>query len=97
MIAPASEQLATRFDIHSTVLLAMTTSIFILGYGGYLLFWRPAHGLRSSHSLGSAVVVAFGPLFFGPLSEIYGRTHVLQITNMFYLSMCTAHFPDISQ
>ncbi|KAI0300487.1 MFS general substrate transporter [Multifurca ochricompacta] len=60
MIAPASEQLAKRFDIHSTVLLATTTSIFILGY-------------------------AFGPLFLGPLSELYGRSHVLQISNLWYL------------
>jgi multidrug resistance protein len=65
MIAPASEQLAKHFDIHSTVLLAMTTSIFILGY-------------------------AFGPLFFGPLSEIYGRSRVLQVANLFYLVWNTA-------
>jgi hypothetical protein len=36
MIAPASRQLAERFDIHSTVLLAMTTSAFVLAYGAYL-------------------------------------------------------------
>ena len=38
MIAPASRQLAERFDIHSTVILAMTTSVFVLGYGGYVSF-----------------------------------------------------------
>lgn len=38
MIAPASRQLAERFDIHSTVLLAMTTSVFVLAYGAYLSF-----------------------------------------------------------
>ena len=38
MIAPASSQLAERFDIHSTVILAMTTSVFVLGYGGYVSF-----------------------------------------------------------
>ena len=37
MIAPASTQLAERFDIHSSVLLAMTTSVFVLGYGGYFV------------------------------------------------------------
>jgi hypothetical protein len=49
MIAPASGQLAERFDIHSTVLLAMTTSIFILGYGAYLelSFSHPAHNVCS--------------------------------------------------
>ncbi|KAK4987671.1 hypothetical protein LTR66_007535 [Elasticomyces elasticus] len=28
---------------------------------------------------------AIGPLFFGPLSEIYGRVPVLQLANLFYL------------
>ena len=28
---------------------------------------------------------AIGPLFLGPLSEIYGRVHVLQLSNLFYL------------
>ncbi|KAF8479662.1 MFS polyamine transporter [Russula ochroleuca] len=60
MIAPASGQLAEQFGIDSTVVLAMTTSVFVLGY-------------------------AFGPLFLGPLSEIYGRSHVLQISNLWYL------------
>lgn len=29
---------------------------------------------------------AFGPLFLGPLSEIYGRVPVLQLSNVFYLA-----------
>lgn len=28
---------------------------------------------------------AFGPLLLGPLSEIYGRVIVLQLSNLFYL------------
>lgn len=28
---------------------------------------------------------AFGPLLFGPLSEIYGRIPVLQLANLFFL------------
>ncbi len=28
---------------------------------------------------------AVGPLFLGPMSEIYGRVPVLQIANLFYL------------
>lgn len=28
---------------------------------------------------------AFGPLFLSPLSEIYGRSRLLQIANLFYL------------
>jgi hypothetical protein len=39
-------------------------------------------------------IVAFGPLFLGPLSELYGRSHVLQISNLWYLSMCFACLPD---
>ncbi|CAL1710554.1 unnamed protein product [Somion occarium] len=29
---------------------------------------------------------AFGPLFLGPLSEIYGRSRVLQLSNLWYLA-----------
>jgi hypothetical protein len=47
MIAPASKQLAERFDIHSTVLLAMTVSVFVLGYGGYLSFSRTVHSVQN--------------------------------------------------
>ncbi|KAI0050074.1 MFS polyamine transporter [Auriscalpium vulgare] len=61
MVAPASQQIADQFGIKSTVIIAMTTSIFVLAY-------------------------AFGPLFLGPLSEIYGRTRVLQISNMWYFA-----------
>ncbi|KAJ3505032.1 hypothetical protein NLJ89_g7631 [Agrocybe chaxingu] len=64
MVAPASEQIAQQFGITSSVLIAMTTSVFILGY-------------------------AVGPLFIGPLSEIYGRSRVLQLSNLFYLAWNT--------
>lgn len=30
-------------------------------------------------------LVAFGPLFLGPLSEIFGRVRVLQIANLFFM------------
>ncbi|KJA21691.1 hypothetical protein HYPSUDRAFT_77725 [Hypholoma sublateritium FD-334 SS-4] len=60
MVAPASEQIAHQFGVQSTVIIAMTTSVFVLGY-------------------------AFGPLLLGPLSEIYGRSRVLQCSNLFYL------------
>ena len=60
MIAPASEQLAEQFDIHSTVLLAMTTSVFVLGYGVYLSFPYTARRVvnpvvHSYHSLRAAI------------------------------------------
>ncbi|KAJ8585549.1 MFS general substrate transporter [Rhizopogon salebrosus TDB-379] len=60
MVAPASAQVASDFGIHNDVLIALTTSIFVLGY-------------------------ALGPLFLGPLSEIYGRSRVLQLSNLWYL------------
>ena len=47
MIAPASKQVAEQFDIHSTVILAMTTSVFILGYGRYIWFSPQAALTRS--------------------------------------------------
>ena len=31
--------------------------------------------------------IAFGPLMFGPLSEIYGRSRVLQLANLIYFGM----------
>lgn len=33
---------------------------------------------------------AIGPLFLGPLSEVYGRVPVLQLSNLFYLVFNTA-------
>ena len=38
MIAPASQQLAERFDIHNTVVLSMDISIFVLAYGMFVIF-----------------------------------------------------------
>ncbi|PPQ70272.1 hypothetical protein CVT26_014561 [Gymnopilus dilepis] len=61
MVAPATEQIAHEFGVTSSVLIAMMTSVFVLGY-------------------------AVGPLFIGPLSEIYGRSRVLQLSNLFYLA-----------
>uniref|UniRef100_A0A8H8CER2 Major facilitator superfamily (MFS) profile domain-containing protein n=1 Tax=Psilocybe cubensis TaxID=181762 RepID=A0A8H8CER2_PSICU len=64
MIAPASDQVAHDFGITNDVLIAMTTSVFLLGY-------------------------AAGPLFIGPLSEIFGRIRVLQSSYLFYLAWNT--------
>ncbi|KAF7760102.1 hypothetical protein Agabi119p4_10778 [Agaricus bisporus var. burnettii] len=60
MVAPATSQIVEEFGVHSSVVQAMMTSVFVLGY-------------------------AFGPLFLGPMSEIWGRSHVLQLSNLFYL------------
>lgn len=61
MVAPATKQIAGDFGVTNSAVIAMMTSIFVLGY-------------------------AFGPLLLGPLSEIYGRSHVIQISNLFYLT-----------
>ncbi|KAG0708662.1 MFS polyamine transporter [Suillus ampliporus] len=60
IIAPASLQVAAVFGIKSDVVISLTTSIFVLGYG-------------------------VGPFLLGPLSEIYGRSRVLQTANAWYL------------
>lgn len=44
MIAPAAESVAAQFGITNDVVIAMTTSVFVLGYGAYprrfsLLSW----------------------------------------------------------
>ncbi|KII89443.1 hypothetical protein PLICRDRAFT_688165 [Plicaturopsis crispa FD-325 SS-3] len=60
MIAPAMAQVGHQFGVTSEAILALVTSVFLLGY-------------------------AVGPLFLGPLSEIYGRLRVIQGANLFYL------------
>lgn len=77
MVAPASDQLAASFGITNNAVIALTTSIFVLAYGAFNLF--PFRDLRSH------ICTAFGPLFLGPLSEIFGRSRVLQIANLWYL------------
>lgn len=61
MVAPAIDQVASAFGIDNDVVLALTTSIFVLAF-------------------------AMGPLFLGPLSEIYGRSRVLQLSNLWFLA-----------
>ncbi|EMD41905.1 hypothetical protein CERSUDRAFT_79517 [Gelatoporia subvermispora B] len=61
MVAPAAEQIAQDFHITSTVEIALTISVFLLGY-------------------------TVGPLFLGPLSEVYGRTIILHTSNIFFLA-----------
>ncbi|KAA1478672.1 MFS general substrate transporter [Dentipellis sp. KUC8613] len=61
MVAPAADQIASEFGIHSTVVIAMVTSIFVCAY-------------------------AIGPLLWGPLSEIHGRSPVLQLTNVWFFA-----------
>lgn len=37
------------------------------------------------------IATALGPLFLGPLSELYGRSRVLQLANLWYLGKFTAY------
>ncbi|KAF9246143.1 MFS polyamine transporter [Melanogaster broomeanus] len=60
MIVPAMGQVAAEFGITNSVVIAQSTSIFVLAY-------------------------ALGPFFLGPMSEIYGRSRVLQLANLWYL------------
>ena len=80
MVAPATNQLAAELGIHSSAIIALTTSIFVLAYGG-LTF------VRRFGSMSDLERVAIGPLFLGPLSEIYGRSRVLQLANLWYLGV----------
>ena len=95
-IAPASKQLVERFDIHNTVLLAMTTSVFVLAYGAHpsLAFSRSSSIVCSFRVF--VRLVAFGPLFFSPLSEVYGRSPVIQIASLLCLGIRFVHLPDVN-
>jgi hypothetical protein len=86
MIAPASSQLAEQFDIHSSVLIAMNVSVFVLAYGGNLHSHCRQPSLTGIAHF-ATVIIAFGPLFLGPLSEIFGRSHVLQLANLWFLGI----------
>ncbi|KAF5313706.1 hypothetical protein D9611_010230 [Ephemerocybe angulata] len=61
MVAPATAEVARQFGMTNSALIAMTVSVFLLGY-------------------------TVGPLFLAPLSELYGRSIVLQLSNLFYLA-----------
>jgi hypothetical protein len=43
MVAPAASQVAEQLGITSNALVAMTTSIFVLGYGEYFLLYFLPH------------------------------------------------------
>ncbi|KAG9223391.1 hypothetical protein CCMSSC00406_0007578 [Pleurotus cornucopiae] len=68
MIAPAADDMSRDFGITSSVVTALTISVFVLAY-------------------------AIGPLFLGPLSEIFGRSRVVQLANLFYLGQCSPSPP----
>jgi hypothetical protein len=80
MVAPAAQQVAEYFGITNNVMIAMTISIFVLAYGKPSC--RPSIQLESLNNLG---IVALAPFILAPLSEIYGRSVVLLVSNMWYL------------
>lgn len=49
--------------------------------------WCVVYTLLSLCGL-SHISKALGPLFLGPLSEIFGRSRVLQLANLWYLGEC---------
>ena len=57
----------------------MVVSIFVLG--ALRCGRTPLSGMELTPTLPA---FALGPLFLGPLSEIYGRTIVLQTANLMY-------------
>lgn len=79
MIAPAASQSAQEFGITNSTVSALQVSVFVLAYGAcvYISGRSPV----PDEGLG----VALGPLFLGPISEIYGRSRVLQLSNLFFL------------
>ncbi|KIM71778.1 hypothetical protein PILCRDRAFT_16737 [Piloderma croceum F 1598] len=60
MMAPPLPEIAMKYEITNTAILAMTLSIFFLSF-------------------------ALGPLIFGPLSEVYGRTWILHIGTLLHV------------
>ncbi|KAF5381298.1 hypothetical protein D9615_008391 [Tricholomella constricta] len=60
MMAPGLEDVAIKYDITNSTIVALTLSIYLLSF-------------------------AIGPLILAPLSEMYGRTWVLHIGNIFSL------------
>lgn len=77
MIAPAAGQVGQEFNIHNGTTQSMIVSAFVLAYGTLIAICVTYY----AYELSSAV----GPLVLSPLSEVYGRSRVLQIANLFFL------------
>ncbi|KAG6830106.1 hypothetical protein H0H92_002155 [Tricholoma furcatifolium] len=58
MMAPGLPEIAIKYQITNSTVLAMTLSVFLLSF-------------------------AFGPLILAPISEMYGRTYLFNICNIF--------------
>lgn len=82
MIAPAVPELSARFNITNGKSLTPSKRRTRL---------TPFRLLDVIQSMVVSIFVlayAIGPLVLGPLSEIYGRTIVLQLANLVYLGEC---------
>jgi MFS family permease len=78
MVAPALSKVAAEFDISNETEIALVLSIFVLAYAIGPLF------LVRSWPIASGVVRLTN--FQGPLSEVYGRVRVIQLSNLFFLA-----------
>ena len=87
MVAPAAEQVAEHFGITNNVMIAMTISIFVLAYG--MSSRLGSHQSNISHGHLDLCNLALAPFILAPLSEIYGRSGVLLVSNMWYLGAFT--------
>ncbi|KAK7022187.1 MFS polyamine transporter [Favolaschia claudopus] len=83
MVAPASAQVAEGFGIHSDVIVGLVTSIFVLAFGAFVYFLPIVRMVDSEFC--SPSKLAIGPLFLGPLSEIFGRNKIIQGANLWFL------------
>lgn len=78
MLAPGLPEIADKYHMTNSTLIALTLTYVI---GSYSVPYRPDH--RTSVFL---LAYAVGPLLLSPLSEIYGRQWVLHISNLFFLA-----------
>ena len=80
MMAPGIPEIAINYGIRNQTVIAMTLSIFLLSFGigvGFLTFlFYPSNANWFSYQ----------PSIMAPLSEMYGRTWVLHISNLFSLA-----------
>ena len=67
MMAPGMQEIALKYGITNSTVLALTLSIFLLAL---------ATGVSRAIILRALSLKKVQPLVLGPLSEIYGRTWV---------------------
>lgn len=98
-MAPSSGQIKADFNIESQVVLTLCTSIFresLLPPNPVALNTCKRLTCPSPCFCIPVLAYALGPLFIGPLSEIFGRVRVLQIANAWLIlfNFVTAWAPN---